>query len=396
MASLLTALIIEPDNESRKAIEDHLVSTNVVSVQGTAQDLQAGYRMVGQLKPSLVIVSLNSDSSRALALIETMSNSYPETAIIAISTDKTSDLILRAMRAGAMEFLVKPVNAEELRIAIGKLQRARTARMAAGTPAGKVVTVFSAKGGFGSTTIATNVATCLVGTTDRPVVLMDMDLETGDVATFLNVTPEYTVMDLAQNIDRVDENFLKMSLAKHSSGVYVLAEPPSIEAAEHITASLIRQVLTVLKSMSSYVVVDAKKVFDDRLNAILDHSDLVILVTVLSVPALKNIRRALDIFRRLNYPKERIRIAVNRHIPNGEISVHDAEKTLGTTISWTIPNDFNQVMSSINRGVPVAMSAPESEIGQLFVQMASEISGKRASAPRQEKKASLLRRLLKT
>ncbi len=396
MASLLTALIIEPDTESRKAIEDHLVSTNVVSVQGTTHDLQAGYRMTGQLKPSLVIVSLNSDSSRAVALIETISNSYPETAIFAVSSDKASDLILRAMRAGAIEFLVKPINGEELKVAVGKVQRARMIRTAGAATAGKVITVLSAKGGYGSTTIATNLATCLVGATDRPVVLMDMDLEMGDVATFLNVTPEHTIMDLAQNISRVDENFLKMSLAKHSSGAYVLAEPPNIEAVEYITADLIRKMLPVLQSMAGYVVIDARKSFDDRLGVLIDHSDMVVLVSVLSVPALKNIRRALEILHKMRYPKEKIRLVVNRYLPQGEITARDAEKTLGEKIKWIIPNDFNQVMSSINRGIPVSMAAPESEIGKSFLKMASDISGRRVAAPPQGKKGSFLDRLFKS
>ena len=371
----LSVVIVDRDDESRRKLEVILGSLPHVSVNESSNELQTGYRLIQQARPQLIILNLDPDPGEAIALLEKVSAGFPGANVIVTSSNKQPDLILRAIRAGAHEFLVQPLNTDELTTAVQKVVRAWLAKKTELAAPGKLISVFCTKGGYGTTTLSVNLATSLVPISERTVVVADLDLEAGDVSTFLGISPKYTIANVTANLARADQAYLQSVLEHHSSGVYLLAEPERMEEAETITPTQIREVLTMLKTMAGVTIVDTKKTFDDRTLMALDLSDIILLVTVLSVPAVRATQRTLEVFQRLGYSQDKIKLVVNRYLPGADIKIEDVEKTLNYPISWQITNDFPAAMLSINRGQPISDVAPNSEISISFKQLARDIAG---------------------
>lgn len=398
MAQTLSVVIIDSDGESRRMTEAALRNLGHITLNGSVVDLQGGYRLIQQAKPQLVILSLDPDLDEAIALTEKIGQSYPGMDIFVSSSNKQPDVILQAMRAGAKEFLVRPIDAEELTAAVQRAGRQWLARQAESAAPGKIISVFCTKGGYGATTVAVNLATSLAPLQKQPVVIVDLDLEAGDVCTFLGVTPKYTIAHVTSNLSRMDQTYLQSVLARHASGVYVLGEPAQLEEAEAITPAQIRETLTLFRGMAGVTIVDLKKTFDDRSLMALDLSDIILLVTVLSVPAIRNTQRTLEVFQRLGYSKDKIKLVVNRYLPGAEVKIEDLEKALKYPVSWQIPNDYFAAMSSINRGQSISRVAPNSELNISFKQLARDVGGLMGVRVASEKtaKAGLLGKLFKS
>jgi len=373
MAPSASIVIIDQDTASRKSIEGFLKAIDHVTVAGSADTLDAGYDLVVRTKPMIVIMELNSDKERTFDTMKKMMSHFPGIAIFATSSDSTSENILKAMHSGATEFLLRPVSSSDLMHALTKVTHLMVPRQTtAAKEEGKVVTCFSPKGGMGNTTLATNLAVSLHQATDRPVVLVDLDLRGGDDAIFLNLKTKYTISDVTANIARLDRAFLEGVLAKHSSGIYLLAEPPRVEDADEITPNQIREVLDLLKTMFAYVVVDTEDSYGDRNLAAFDTSDLIFIVGVLSLPSIRNMQKALDVFDNLGYSRDKAKLVINRHIKKSDITIEDAQRTLNYKVFRNIPNDYNSVMASINRGLPVVMLEPHSEISRSYKDLARD------------------------
>jgi pilus assembly protein CpaE len=371
----LSVVIVDRNDESRRKLEVILGSLPHVSVNETSDELQTGYRLIQQVRPQLVILNLDPNTGESIALLEKINAGFPGVNIIASSSNKQPDLILRAIRSGAHEFLVQPINTDELTSAVQKVVRAWLAKKTELAAPGKLISVFCTKGGYGTTTLAVNLATSLVPISERTVVIADLDLEAGDASTFLGITPKYTIANVTANLARADQAYLQSVLEHHSSGVYVLAEPERMEEAETITPTQIREILTMLKTMAGVTIVDTKKTFDDRTLMALDLSDIILLVTVLSIPAVRATQRTLEVFHRLGYHQDKVKLVVNRYLPGADIKIEDVERTLNYPISWQIANDFPAAMLSINRGQPVSDVAPNSEISISFKQLARDVAG---------------------
>jgi len=371
MSSNLSIVLIDSEQASRKNIERFLKTVDQVVLAGVSTDLPSGFDMVVRTKPVIVIMELDSNPGQAFDSMERMLKQMPGLVIFATSSDSSSDNILRAMRSGATEFLLRPVDDQDLLNALKKVGRLMVQRpVPAGNENGSIITCFSPKGGMGNTTVATNLAVSLHQATDKPVVLVDLDLEAGDASMFLNLKTKYTISDVTTNITRLDRAFLQGVLSKHSSGIYLLAEPQKVEEVESITPGQVREVLELLKTMFAYVVVDTEVGYGDRNLASFDSSDMVLLVGVLSLPAIRNIQKGLDVFERLGFSTDKVKLVINRYLRKGEISIDDAEKTLNYKVFWHLPNDFNDVMMSINRGLPLSMLSPHSEITISFRDLA--------------------------
>ncbi len=370
MPPSLSIALIDSDQESRKNLEKFLKTVDQVSIVGTAADLSSGYEIVVRTKPMLVIMDLDSKPDQAFDYMEKMLKQVHGLAIFATSSDSSSENILRAMRSGATEFLLRPVDNQDLMNSLTKVGRLMVQRtVQAANEHGQIITCFSPKGGMGNTTIATNLAVCIFQLTEKPVVLVDLDLEAGDAAMFLNLKTKYTISDVTSNITRLDRTFLQGVLAKHSSGIYLLAEPQKVEDAENITPSQVREVLDLLKSMFAYIVVDTEVGYGDRNLAAFDASDLILLMGMLHLPSIKNMQKSLDVFDRLGFGTEKVKLIINRYLRKGEITVEDAEKALNYKVFWHLPNDYNDVMMSINRGLPLTTLSPHSEISHSFRDM---------------------------
>ncbi|MGD8395432.1 MAG: response regulator [Candidatus Eiseniibacteriota bacterium] len=371
----LRVVLIDGDPAALAGLR-HLVSElDDAMVAGEATDIDDGYREVMKARPDLVIMELgNADvGERALVLAERLGDIYPDTAVFVSSAVQSADVLKRAMRAGVREFLGRPLDSGEVSAAVRKLLRQRAQASSHGRRTGQIVAVFAPKGGSGATFITTNLGVGLCRAAGRTAIV-DLNLEMGDVATFLNVRPQSTIVDVVEAGDNLDASLLESALVHHGSGVEVLAEPAAAEDADRIEAQHVGQLLIRMKTLFDYVVVDLSHRFDEHTLEALDLADHILLVSVLELPTIRNTRRCLEVFEKLGYDDERLKLVINRH--RASRSSERFEKSFGHPIYWRLPNDYATAISAINAGVPVADVGAESALAASLRGLAVRIDGR--------------------
>jgi pilus assembly protein CpaE len=280
--------------------------------------------------------------------------------------------MLRAMRAGIQEFLVRPVNLTELAAA---LERQNRRSKGAGT-AGSIFACYSAKGGLGVSAIAANLGFALAATHKKQrVAVADLVIPNGEQRLHFNASVAYDIGEVATKPDRLDQELLNSVLAPVRDGIWLLASSEDPEVDEMVDASMANQILQELRSSFHYIVVDCDRQLNDRTLAALDAADRIVLVTQLNVSALRATQRSLGIFRRLGYPNEKLCVVINR-LQSGEvISVSDAVEALKTEIFFKLPNDYKTMAEAMSRGVSAAEVDPQSKIAAAFTSLATKLSG---------------------
>ena len=319
-------------------------------------------------------VDLLEQIQAKLDLILKVSQQCKNCKVLALSDNPSVDLIIQIMRAGAREFVPIPIIKNELFEAINKI----ITQFEEPKPQlnkCKIISVFSNKGGIGKTSIATNLALELSKLTKENVALIDLNFQMGDITTFLDLKPSFNISYMLENIDKINETFLLSTLEKYkNSSLYVLADPPYFKQADNIHPKQIAKLFNTLKDTFSYIVIDAEASFDGKNIAALDNSDIILLVTVANLPALRNTQRCLELFDKLGYDKDKTKIIVNRYMENDEIKEADIEKVLSKQIFWKIPNNYFAIMSAINKGVPVSILNSSTNVAQSYKALAQHIS----------------------
>lgn len=380
MPEAIRSIIIEKDHETARLIELLGRRSGSLDVRWTAGSVEEGAGIVRKFRPDMAIVEVNGNPASAIG---PLAKEFPNLYILALSATPGAEYALETMRAGAHDLLCKPVREVDLSIAIEKARKAWVRKDPA-ERRGKIVTVFSNKGGNGTTTIAANLSEALVTDHGKRVVVVDLVMAHGDVTMFFNVTPTYTLLDLARNSGKADPEYIDSLIVRHSSGVCILADPPRIEDAEQISADQVRDMLSTLRSTFDVVVVDAPHQFDEKTLAALEMSDTVLLVTLLNLPALKNTQRSIELFARLGIFDGRVQLVLSRYLPNDEIPKESIEGILNCPVFYAVPNDYPTVLSSINRGKLLSEVAPEKEVTAAFRRMAELLAG--PAVPRVEPK----------
>ena len=388
--SRLSCLIIETDQEAIRQIDILSKRIGSIEVRWKTHSVQTGIDIIRKHVPEMVIVGLGPPPNRR-------SSRFPRWRRISRScisspspTGADSDLILRTIRAGAHDFLCKPVKEIDLRAAAEKASKLKATRKESVGRGGKILSVFSNKGGNGTTTIAVNLADALVRLTGKKVAVVDLVLSHGDVTMFFNVNSSYSILDLAKNAEKADYDFLHTLLVRHASGVYVLADPPTIEDGEQISPAQVRDALSTLRSMFDYIIVDTPHQFDERTLTALEMSDIVLLVSLLNLPSLKNTQKCLELFGRIGLRDERVRLLLSRYLPNDEIPKESIEGIMNTPVFFSVPNDYPTVISSINRGKLLSEIAPDKEVTKSFDRMAELLEGPAPKKAVPERKKGIL------
>lgn len=374
MTNQIPTVIIDTEPQSAEVLKLYLNELDYIHVADVFTDIVNGYNSVLETRPSFLIIDISNKTDLALDVINKISINHKTCKIIVTSSNYSTDTIIKAMRAGAREFLPKPVIKEQLFAALGKLKEL-VSGLRDDENKCRVITAFSNKGGLGKSAIATNLALELANITKEKVALIDLNLQLGDITTFLDINPSFDISYVIQNLSRIDETFLLSTLEKYKdTNLYILADPPYLEQAEDITAEQISTLFEVLKKTFSYIVVDTGSNFDGKTITALDNSDLILLITIVNLPAIRNCQRCMDLFERLGYEKEKVKIVINRYMENDEIKIEDVEDVLGQKIYWKIPNNYFTIMSAINKGIPVGLVNPESNISQSYRELAAMLS----------------------
>lgn len=307
--------------------------------------------------PGVVFIDLDDDAGSGCRVARYLADAIPEVRIVALGTTVAPEALVEAMRAGISEFLEKPLTEKSFDAAIDRLSR-RPSSVPCGTSesGGKVLLLFGAKGGAGSTTVATNLAIQLHRQTRERVLIVDLDLTLGEIALYLGVEPRYGIVDLARNLHRIDEGLLGSYIENHSSGVDVLAAPFDPDEGRGIGGEEVERILEFLRGVYDWVVVDASNSLDSRMLAGLRVAEEIIAVTQVDVPSLRNIQRIRRVLKRVA-PVRPLRVIVNRFHWGSDIALADIERTLGLDVFWTLSNDYDSIAQSINTGQPLVMSS---------------------------------------
>lgn len=384
MSENLTVLIIDEDPGVRAMIRSVFEGVSGLEILAETDSLVYGYELIRQNRPKMVFMDLREDPAKTLEMAKRVSSYFKEVLMVVSGEEMSLDTIKACMEAGIRDFMQRPFGPDDIRAVFEKHRLALVSDTGIGDRTGRIVTVFSNKGGLGKTTIAVNLALALSETVGSPVALVDLNLQLGDITTFLDVEPKQTIVDIARNIGRVDAAYLEGSLAQYTcknGTVYVMADPLHVEDAEELTADQINAVLTVLRATFEYVVIDTTTSFDSKTLSALDLADHILLVSMVNLPSIRSSQRLLNLFERLGYDEQKIKLVVNRYMPGEEITVEDVEETLEHPVFWKIPNSYNVVMTAINRGIPISMVENSKPVEKNFLELAHKISGVLPSAP---------------
>ncbi len=324
-----------------------------------------------------VVLGPSIDQGTAHRLAEAMRVTRPSLGVILVRQRIDTAVLAEALRAGVREVVdVRDLSGLNSAVRRWSSVAAAIRERGSGTPTdlrgprGRIVTVFSAKGGCGKTTLATNLAAALADRGRREVCLVDLDLAFGDVAIALQLFPAHTIADAVPLGDNLDFTAVQALLTPHSPGLTTLVAPVEPGSAEAIPAALVSQVLELLREHFDYVVVDTPPAFDDQVLAAFDLSDVVALIATLDIPALKNLKLTLETMDLLNYPRERWRVVLNRSDSKVGLAIGEVEKTLRTPITVQIPSS-RDVPAAINRGVPIVLDDPRHPV-TLAIKMFAE------------------------
>jgi pilus assembly protein CpaE len=358
MTQPITIVVLSTGLDNFKEIRAGLASDSRVNLLAGGNDADQLFEEIIRLKPLAAIISLGANAESAIKLIQRLATEARHTTAISAAQDTSSDLILRSLRAGAREFLRLPISADELRTVLDRVSEFSQGQVEAPKKKGRMVSVFSSKGGCGTSFIATNLA----ASTDARTILVDLNLQAGDLPLFLGVNPAYSFADMAENRTRLDDALISSLVTPYSSKLALLAAPKEADSADEIEPEHVFEVLQRLRESYEYVVLDPQHTFDSITLAALDQSDEIVLVLTLDIPAIRSTQRALEIFDRLGYPRKKIRIVVNRWSKQIDLDLREVEKFLGEPVIGFVPSDYQTAVNSINLGQPLVHSDGNSKI----------------------------------
>lgn len=377
MNNVLRLAIVDPSDSSRNALKTMLLGMDMVWLEAECSRYEFFSDVISQTKPDIGVVALDHAPEKALELVAKLNETSPECNVLVVSSSTDGGLILRAMRAGAKEFLTQPVRVDDLLGALSRLDERRSSRNKSNKSRGStVIAVCGSTGGVGSTSVAVNLGCALAKDPENSVALVDLDLCLGDADVFLDTIPDYTLVDVAQNITRLDFTLLKRSLTKHSSGLFLLPRPVQMEDIQLITPEDLHRVLGLLKATFTHLVIDLSKSYSAIDLMAIKSANHVLLVTQMDLPCLRNVVRLLMSFGEMEGVKDKVKILVNRvGLEDGQISLKKAQDTIGREVFWQLPNDYRTMVEVRNNGVPLVEQAPKAAITQSIIALAEKLSG---------------------
>jgi pilus assembly protein CpaE len=382
----LTFINMGRNEENLLEIRDALVSTNRAKVLGQCRNHDETVAEVIRLRPSAAILVLDvGNPEKDFSLIKQLVTVSPSTAIIAAASDASPTLILGSMRAGAREFLELPIQRTELDTVLNRVGELKSNEDLT-EKQGRVVAVFSGKGGAGVSFFATNLAAAIT----VPTALVDLNLQAGDAASFLGLNPKYSIADFARNHSRLDDALITSMLTAHSTNLSVVAAPNEAHEAEDIHADHVSEVVHLLRQKFSCVVLDLPHTFDPVTVASLDLADDILVVLTLDIPGIRGAKRAIKVFDHLGYRRDKVRVVVNRWSKSIDVELHKIEGHLGEQLVGFIPNDYRKVMDSINLGNPLVEKEPSSKIA-LEIKRIAALVNENGNTPSPQPRKGLLR-----
>ena len=371
----LSALVTTDDQELRSAVVRALRSSGVPL--GLVEE-----RAAITAVPDVVVVDIRGEQSPDLPAVERLRARWPAVSIFAVAGSSEPDVILQAMRAGANEFFAwstadgssSGAMVDGLHAALGRIAERLAAAHGDDASASRTFAFFGAKGGTGTTTLAVNCAAELARLTKKPTIIIDLNPFLGEVALFLGVRPRFTLVDAADNLHRLDAEFLRELVLKHTSGLDILAGSDSVDRPNGQDTGALEELVQWLGRSYEFVVIDAGHLTNSCAEVAVNTADSIFLVANPDIPSIRNTQRVADSMEQMGAGKDRVRILLNRMSEQHVIAPKQIEDALGHPIHHVFQSDYVTVSAALNAGVPVALGKG-SVLATQFVQFTRELAG---------------------
>jgi len=375
MNHVVRMAIVDPNDATRSSLKSMLLGIDAVWLEAECSRYEFFGDVLEQTQPDIALVAIDSDTEKGLLLVAQISQQLPSCSVLVVSGSTEGSLILQAMRNGASEFLNLPIQIDDFMSALDRIHQTNSGGDSQGrSKASQVITVAGASGGAGCTAVAINLSCVLAQNEKNSVAVMDLDLSLGDADVWLDIIPDYTILDVAENISRLDYALLKRSLTMHDCGAFVLPRPKQMIQDTILTRESLKRVVTLLKATFTHLVIDVSKAYNDIDIAAMEASDQVLLITQLALPSLRNAVRVIQFLDEHEGLTDKLRIVVNRiGLESSQISLNRALETMGREVFAQIPNDYANMVESRNNGVPLITEAPRSKLTRAFETLAQKI-----------------------
>jgi pilus assembly protein CpaE len=346
-------------------------------------DQEAILEQLGDPAPDVCLLDFDRNRRAAVMMAERIHTSLPGTAIFAVSSQSQPNAILEAMRCGCTEYLVKPIDRDQLASAVMRIGGRRKEKHEQNRA--QLVAFMGAKGGVGTTTLATQMGALLANTFSRTALLVDLHPDFGDAALYLKLNKaKYHFFELLENTERLDADLLESFVVRHSSGLEMIPAPEgNVLTRDGLPAGALAVTFDFLRPRYEFVLVDLPPALNDDNLTVIRDCDQLYLVAVAEVSAIRNVVRQLEYFERKEIPREKIRVVLNRHSKRNVITDAQIEKVLDQKIYWRVPNQYPQVVKTIHEGDPIAQLS-SSEVTRSLRDWAAEIGRKPGSDSKKE------------
>lgn len=389
----IRVLIVDDIPETRENLRKLLYFERDIEIVGMARDGRSAIEEAKKLQPHIVLMDINMPDTDGITASQEISRVAPMCQVIMMSVQSEADYLRRSMLAGAMDFLTKPFTSEELSSSIHRVYEMGASRRAAmpvmpdippGGPAGsaaaarrpptggKLLLVYSPKGGTGCSTVAVNLAIALQQVTSKKVALMDGSLQFGDVDVLLNLQGNRSIADATAQLNELDSMLLNALVAPHPSDIRVLAAPPSPEVAETITTEEIKSLLTIMLKEFDYLVLDTWSYLDDIVLAAMDRADRILIVMTPEIPSIKSTKQFFEVAEALQFPHDHIDLVLNKVLPRDGIRADQIQDSMKHAILSQLDFDLKSIRQSTNQGLPLIMAAPKHPLSEAFVALAQK------------------------
>lgn len=318
-------------------------------------------------EPDIIVIDDVPQNGELLGRVRMIKGNFPRAALLVISSNCDPQQIINTMKAGAAEYLVQPVSDQ---VFINAIEEVRAKLANSGHLAqGNVYSFISAKGGVGATVLAVNTAAALALAKNQAVALIDMSLQAGDASVLLDIVPKTTILDICQNIHRLDVSFIRGVMINHNTGINFLAAPQNPEDSDDIRSEHVAQILDLARKLHDNIIIDCSSmnVSDCSIEAF-RRSDKIFVITDMSVPSIRNTVRLGKLIRKFGISGNKVEVVINRFIKDSVLSIDEIEKNFDKSAYWMVPNDFADIVSSINRGVPLVKMTPGAPFSRNIVQ----------------------------